>query len=466
MKVICASIPDILFLLFRTAEAILEPSIVMYIYHATCMQEYHGQTVCDNLNLYPEIENHVQEKTGQVITWFRFLWDFPGLLVLPLCGAWMDQFGRKFAIVLPCLGTILAILCYLLSTVKNVNFVSLILIGSFLRSFFGGSSVVLLGVLSHISDVSSEASRTSRIGIILSVNSLGNVIGYALLGILFDVFDFGTVFCVIMALECVCLLGALFLFHDVMSSKQEGTCSFVFSLKHLKEPLGVIYKQRKHGKRWQLLSIITMLMLNQICREGERDVLILYVSRRPLNWKKSFYGYLQMTLFACMGLHTSLLLPFLSYKLMCPDLLIVIIGIIAKMIAVLILAFSNTTWLVFFGAIVATPVAMMITALTSLISKTVEQNEIGKVFAMTQFGEKLSSVIGAMCYPLLYSAVASFFPGLPFLINCLLYVIALVIVIVLSCSHYNTSHDGNLESGSQERQSVSLESPPENHSAE
>ncbi len=460
-----AFIPEVLFLIFRTAEAILEPSIVMYIYQATCTDElHHSEAVCNNLKQNPEIENRVQEISGHIITWFRFFWDFPGLLVLPFCGAWIDQIGRKFAIVFPCMGTILAILCYLLSTIKDVNFVPLIMIGSFLRSSSGGASVVILGILSYISDISTKTVRTSRIGIILSINSLGNVIGYGLLGILFDMFDFGTVFCVVMTLESVCLLGALFLFQDAMPIKTEGKSSFVFSLEHLKDSVKVVYKQREDGKRWQLLCIIIILMINQMCREGERDVLILYVSRRPLNWKKSMFGYLQTILFACMGLLTSLLLPVLSYKLMCPDILIAIIGIVAKIVCVLILTFSHTTWMVFLGAILGTPIAMTISAMTSLISKTVEQNEIGKVLAMTQFGEKLSSVIGAMAYPLIYSAVALFFPGLPFLINCLLYGIALVILSVLACSYYNNkSHNKTLKSSPQ-GEHVSLESLTENHS--
>ena len=460
-----AFVPEILFLIFRTAEAILEPSIIMYIYQATCTDQlHHSRTVCNNLKQNPELENSVQEIAGHIITWFRFFWDFPGLLVLPFCGAWIDQIGRKFAIVLPCVGTILAILCYLLSTIKDVNFVPLIMIGSFLRSFSGGASVVILGILSYISDTSTETARTSRIGIILSINSLGNVIGYGLLGILFDIFDFGSVFCVVMALEGVCLLGALFLFKDVMTRKEEGKSSFVFSLKHLKDSFKVVYKQREGGKRWKLLCIIITLMINQICREGERDVLILYVSRRPLNWKKSMFGYLQTILFACMGLLTSLLLPFLSYKLMCPDILIAMIGIIAKIINVLLLAFSHTTWMVFLASILGTPIAMTITAMTSLISKTVEPDEIGKVLAMTQFGEKLSSVIGAMGYPLIYSAVAAFFPGLPFLINCLLYSIALVILIVLACSHYNNISPANGFASSAQEDSVSLKSLTENRS--
>ncbi len=460
IQVILAFIPEVLFLIFRIAESILEPSVVMYIYHATCMHElHHSKTVCDNLKQNPDIENSVQETSGHIITCFRLFWGSPGLLVLPFYGAWIDQIGGKFAIVLPSLGAILAILCYLLSTIKDVHFVPLIMIGSFLKSLSGGASVVMLAVLSYISDISTETVRTSRIGIILSINSLGNVIGYGLLGILFDVFDFGTVFCVVMTLESVCLLGALFLFQDVKSRKREGKNSIVFSIEHLKDSFRVVYKERSNGKRWQLLCIIITLMINQVCREGERDVLILYVSRRPLNWKKSMFGYLQTTLFACMGLLTILLLPFLSYKLKFPDILIGIIGILAKIIYVLLLTFSHTTWMVFLGTILGTPIALTISALTSLISKTVGQDEIGKVLAMNQFGERLCSIIGAMCYPLIYSAVASFFPGLPFLINCLLYVITLMILVVLACSHYNNiSHVKKPESNAQGRESVSLES--------
>ncbi len=402
------------------------------------MQLYRNETICTNLKLYPDKEDHTQGMSSHIIAWHRFFFDCPTLLVLPFCGAWIDQIGRKFAVIVPCLGTILAIVCYLLSMINSATFLPFLLLGSFLKSISGGTPLIVTGVLSYVAEISSEASRTSRVGITFSMNLFGNVIGYAFLGVLFTLSGFKTVFCVVMILACFCLLGGVFLFQDVKSSKKEENKSSLFNVNHLKDSLKVVYRKRPNGNRWKLLSLLSILIINQICREGERDVVILYVTRRPLNWSKSLIGYLMTAEFTCMGLCTSLLLPFLTYKLMWHDLGIAMFGIVSKMIRVLLLALTHTTILVFISTIIGTPIAMAVSSVTSQISKTVDQDEIGKVLAMVQFAQVSCSLIGSIGYPEIYSAVASFFPGLPFLINSLLYVVALVILGILACKHDDT----------------------------
>ncbi len=438
--------PDMVFLIYRIAEAMLQPSVTMYIYQAKCMQLYQNESICTNLKLYPNEEDQTQELSGHIIVWYRFFYDFPGIFVLPFCGAWIDQIGSRFAIMMPCFGIIMGVVCYLLSMIDSASFLPFLLLGSFVRSICGGAPLALTGVLSYVSDKSSDELRTSRVGITHSANMFGNVIGYTLLGIFFTMYGFKTVFYIVMILACFCLLCAVFLFHDIKSSKEPGKTSSLFSLHHLNDSFKVVSKQRSKGKRWKLLSLISVLMINQLGREGERDVVILYVSRRPLNWSKSLYGYLLTTEFMCMGLLTSVVLPVLSYKLMWHDLGIAIFGIAAKTIRALLLAFTHTTILVFVSTIIGTPTAMAFSAVTSQISKTVDQDEIGKVLAMDQFIQSLCGLIGAMGYPEIYSAAASVYPGLPFLINSVLYSIALAILSILACNCYNASEYEELNS--------------------
>ncbi len=463
--------PDIILLIFRISESMLEPSVVMYMYHSICLREYHDDTTCKNLRLHPEEEDRVQEISSNYIVWYRFLWNFPALFLAPFCGAWTDRVGRKFSVVWPCLGTALAVLAYLLSTLNPVTLFPMALCGALLRGTFGGTAIVLMGVQSYVSDISSDDGRTSRLGILLAMNYFGNVIGFSVMGVILSTYGFETVFCVVLTLQCVCIIAALFFLHDSRNLSvqcKEEKPTFLFSTEHVKDSFNVLFRRRENRGRCHLWLLLLTVIINQIGREGEGDILLLYVSRRPLNWNRSLYGFLAATDFACMGLLVCMLLPFLSYKLKVNDTMLAIYGILAKMFRLLLLAFAHSTWMVFVAVIGGTPIAIAISAVKSLMSKTVGRDEIGKVFSMISFGETLSSLVGAVAFNELYAAVSSFFPGLPFLLNSLLYIIILLILSILAreiraASQYETLDEDYPASENQSSQgngsevSISLE---------
>ena len=466
--------PDVILLVFRISESMLEPSVVMYMYHSICLREYHNDmAVCRDLKEHPHEEDHVQELASSYIVAYRLLWNFPALFLALFCGAWTDRVGRRFSVVWPCLGTSLAVMLYLISTLEPMTLFPIALCGAAMRGAFGGTAIVLMGVQSYVSDISSNDGRTSRLGILLAMNYFGNVIGFAMMGTLLSSFGFEVVFCVVMALQLLCIVGALFFLTDTRNltiEYKEEKSRFLFSTTHVKDSINVLLRKRENNKRTHLWLLLLTVIINQIGREGEGDILLLYVSRRPLNWDRSLYGFLAATDFACMGLLVCLLLPVLSYKFKVNDAMLAVYGIVAKMFRLLFLAFAHSTWMVFLAVIGGTPIAIAISAVKSLMSKTVDRDEIGKVFSMISCGETLSSLVGALAFNELYSAVASFFPGLPFLLNSLLYVCLLLTLTILvkdlrAAAQYDTLDEGdcgsmggdNISHGHSSEISISME---------
>ncbi len=448
--------PDVILLVFRISESMLEPSVVMYMYHSICLREYNSDmAICKDLREHPDEEDHVQELASSYIVAYRLLWNFPALFLALFCGAWTDRVGRRFSVVWPCLGTSLAVMLYLVSTLDPMTLFPIALLGAAVRGAFGGTAIVLMGVQSYVSDISSDEGRTSRLGILLAMNYFGNVAGFSLMGALLSAFGFEVVFCVVMTLQVLCIVGALFFLADTRNltiEYKEQKSRFLFSSSHVKDSINVLLRKRENNKRTHLWLLLLTVVVNQIGREGEGDILLLYVSRRPLNWDRSLYGFLAATDFACMGLLVCLVLPVLSYKFKVNDAVLAIYGIVAKMFRLLLLAFAHSTWMVFIAVIGGTPIAIAISAVKSLMSKTVDRDETGKVFSVISCGETLSSLVGALAFNELYSAVASFFPGLPFLLNSLLYICLLLTLILLardfrSAAQYDTLDEGDVGGG-------------------
>ena len=174
------------------------------------------------------------------------------------------------------------------------------------------------------------------------------------------------------------------------------------------------------------------VIINQIGREVEGDILVLYVERRPLNWHREMYGYLAATDFSVMGLLVCVALPLLSYRCLVPDMYLVVLGISAKIIRLVLLSFSTQTWMVYVAVLIGSLIAITVSAIKALVSKLVQATETGKTFSIVSFCETLSSLFGSLVFSNLYAATASVFPGFSFLLTSFLYFILLVVMVYLT----------------------------------
>jgi len=455
--------PDVVLLIFRTSETMLEPSVVMYIYYGICQNMYPGPSdlTCGNLSQYPDSQDAVQMKSAKYITWYRFLWNLPALGLTLFCGSWSDKVGRKLVMVLPCLGTILAVMIYLISTIKQGYYLPMVLCGAIIRGTFGGSAVLLMAVQSCVSDMTSLNNRTWRFGFLLAMNYFGNVLGYIIMGIVLRVSNFAQVFTVVISLQATCILWAVLFMQDSIKTPEDSPTSgchelenekpakvdkSLFRIQHIRNAWDVVAKKRGNAGRLHLAMLLVAIVINQIGREVEGDIVVLFVERRPLNWSKSMYGYLAATDYMCMGLLVCFVLPLLSYRYQVPDMYLIMLGLVFKMIRLLLLAFSIHTWMVYCAMIAGSLIAITVSALKSLISKMVDNNEIGKLFSIVSFVETLSSLFGSLVFSNLYAVTAAIFPGFSFLVTSVLYLILLVLMAfltkdMLSRPSYGTLHE-------------------------
>lgn len=161
----------------------------------------YGDKVCDALiareGKYQEEELAVQELIASMEIWKNILLTaIPSLLILFL-GAWSDKTRkRKICILLPIVGDLLMCLSNILNAYYFYELP--VQITMFMEAIFpaitGGWVSTYMGIFSYISDITSEETRTYRIGVLNLCLTAGGPIGSALSGILLNTVGYYGVF--------------------------------------------------------------------------------------------------------------------------------------------------------------------------------------------------------------------------------------------------------------------------------
>jgi len=120
------------------------------------------------------------------------------------------------------------------------------------------------------------------------------------------------------------------------------------------------------------------------------------------------------------------------------------IGLAFKVLRILILAFSDRTWMVYMSVMLGCPSALIISGVKSLISKLVDEDEIGKTFSLLSCGETLANLVGSLAFTSIYAETVQIFPGIMFIVDAAMNSVVLLVVILLAWDMKNvTSHSGS-----------------------
>lgn len=132
-----AAVVLLVFFLYKTGEALLEPSVKLYLYEKTCIEQLSNDPlICRHLNVNSELERLAQRTASSYIMWYRVLLNVPAILLSLLIGAWSDRFGRKLPMMLPCIGSMTCVFLYLFSMIDGAPTFPLVLIGATINGTF------------------------------------------------------------------------------------------------------------------------------------------------------------------------------------------------------------------------------------------------------------------------------------------------------------------------------------------
>lgn len=456
-------VAESIFFLFKIGEALLEPSVRLFIYQSVCTQEYPNDTSCNHLHQYPDREDHVQRVAAEYFMYYKLILNLPAIFVGLFCGAWSDRIGRKMPVLLSSFGTIIAVLFFMTAMItdsRGVPLLPLVFVGAVIRGAFGKSAIMTMALHSYVSDISSEEMRTQKLGKLLSMNYFGYFIGSLLAGAVLERSGFDVVFCLVVIFNCLCvIIAVLFMNESVPPSKSESSMALTdavdeaepapaeqgsssvgrrsngqfcipFRWKHVRESVDVLIRSRP--QRCHIIFLFCTIFIQQMCKSGEVDITLLFTEKSPLHWRKSLYGYLLATDYAMLGIASALLLPGLIRVFRLGDAILVVTGVLFKIIRLVMLAFSTETWMVFLSVVIGCPSALIISCAKSLISKSVDEDEMGKTFSLLSSGETLSNFLGSIVFTSVYSATVAIFPGLTFVVDAALFFLLFLAVLLLA----------------------------------
>lgn len=434
-----ALLVDFVFFLYKTGESMLDATTRPYLVKLTCLGMYAGNaTVCRNLDQLPLLEDSVQANAANYLMVFRLLLNIPAVILGLFCGAWSDRYGRKIPMILPGLGSVFAVLLYMLSLVAEDMAMPMILAGATVQGLFGKSSVITMAVNSYASDITDKEDRTKKLGKLLAMNFFGLFFGSLLSGLLQDLSDMQVTFFIVILVHTIGVLVTVCLMEESIEptlakpgEPKRSECFDIFRISNVKDSFLVLGKRRTSNTRFLIVILFVTSIVNQTCKVGEMDVTVLFVSRSPLNWPRSWYGYLLSVDYAVMALCLFLVLPVLSNLLKTPDILIIILGLSCKIVRLIWAAFCRESWMVYSSVVVGAFAGLITSSLRSLLSKAVDEDELGKIFSLLASGETASKLFGVVIFVNLYGATAPFFPGFTYLIEALVYVVVLVLMVWL-----------------------------------
>lgn len=400
----------------------------------------------------------IQRMASRYLVAYRLLFNTPATIACLIYGPVSDRIGRKFCIIMPCLGTLIGCLCFAVSLEPSLTavpgVVSLVLFGGFCYGMCGKSNAVSMGANSYIADVTSTANRMVHLGRLMGMNFLGLCTGAALLALNYRFYGFPeTLIFASVSSSVIMFLVVVFVresktFQNTAdwsgtvgslrsstpdissqdwSSTQNNACSKVRSVcLSFKSSYKFLFVKRPGNHRSILLLLFATILLNQITKSGEHDAILLYVTVTPFNWPAEMYGYYLVVCFGSMTLVLILVLPIIQRLASPHDLTLIIFGLTARLLQLVTQALTKSTVVLFTSALIGSSGGLINPATRSLISKTVGGEDIGVSFSMVSCMEAMANLIGGGLFIFIYNTTLAVLPGAVFLFDACLQVIMLL----------------------------------------
>ena len=428
-------------------------------------------------------DNNKDLKVGFLVTHicllllFRYLVAYkvasvgPGLVTGLFSGSMLEKYGRKVYLLPPLVGSMLS--SFILMSTRLVTdgylLIFLISLAGILRGLSGKYTIVFTALQSYISDSSSKENRTRKSGTLWGLHFLGILIGSLSVGVLFDALNKRDIFFIVLIISCLCVLIVILCFpedcqeeeeeqekdektqnlSDVIKNnndyideindnqenqeKEKGKESSGKGENHrIIESFHSLFRKRDGNTRRHICTIFILLFLQSMAKSAFETVTVLYVKQSPLNWPDSWYGYLLALNAASIAIVLLFFLPFVTDILEMTDINIVLLGMVPFFLGYTCLTFVHETLAIFLSITLLSTIGCTIAGGRSLISKLIDSQEMGNIFSLLSTFEVVANILGGILYTYLYPLTSSFYPSLIYAEIMLPFLIAYIVVIVLT----------------------------------
>ncbi|XP_068230710.1 probable peptidoglycan muropeptide transporter SLC46 [Palaemon carinicauda] len=428
--------------------------------------------VCNEISQYQEQNLLVQQSFSVFGMYNGIIMAFLPLFFILFMGAWSDKYGRKVPIVISTIGHLFWSLGYLVNSMVPTWPVEFLLLAALCDSLGGGTVSFITATNAYLSDVTSEESRTSRVGLANSIWFLGGPIGTLLGTYIYKYGGYQVLFGTAAAMYVLSLIFLFFLpeshgpFAKQASNKSEDkevempTVTFklpskiedmtseisvwkmfrdFFSYDRILDSFRCTFKPRGGMVR----TFILLLIFCNLLRRLGRGAYMYLFTRRVLAWKATDYGLWVTYKNFLAALGSLVMVPVLSTGMGISDNYLAILGASASILDYILygLVSEESYFLVWIAPCVALLVNSCSIAIRSMLSKFVMGDELGKVSAVMGALDGVMPMISFSLYTSVYHATVQTFPGAQFFFgassNILMTIFFLVIIISTSSKSYS-----------------------------
>jgi MFS family permease len=230
--------------------------------------------ICDNLKneSYRDLETAVQADASHWFLYAALCFEIPSVLVAFFYGSLSDHFSRKLSLIVPIIGQSIAVSNWIANSFYPAAPMGYLLIGPLISGCFGGWVTLLVGSMSYLSDISTDAERTSRIAIAEACIAFPIAMSFFVSGVYLEATSFAVVLSTTLALYLVCIGYACVRIREPPGRVREGATwggvwRKVFGPSAVAAALKGVFRQRTLNRRRQLIVLFASLVIGMISNE-------------------------------------------------------------------------------------------------------------------------------------------------------------------------------------------------------
>lgn len=322
----------------------------------------------------------------------------------PVLGALSDRFGRRPVLLLSLAGTLLD---YLVMAFSPLGWV--LVVG---RAMAGIASANMAVASAYITDITPTEQRAQRFGTVGAVMSLGFIVGPVIGGVM-GAWWLRSPFLVAALFNGLNLLIALFVLPESRKASPEA-----FSFKELNPlaPLVWLWNFKP------LLPLVTVSVVFGLVAAIPGTIWVLYGAER-FGWDSVHMG-LSLSAFGISGaLAQAFLVGPLSRRF--GDLGTLMVGVGFDMLAYVLMAFANQSWMGYAVAPLFALGGVAMPALQSLVTSRVSDDQQGQLQGVLASLMSLAGIVGPVLTTAVFFSTKSIWIGTIWLVGAALYLVAL-----------------------------------------
>ena len=298
------------------------------------------------------LQDAIHADSSNWLCYLNLARNIPALFTTLLICSFTDVSGRKFGLILPCLGAVMKGLVYLIVIYGKAPIIYLF-IGNILEGLGGSHMTLHSSAFAYLSEVLlNDRHRSFRFTIVQAVICLATAIGNLVMGHIIRTWGYAVSFLFVTVLFLATTLHVIFLLPEskpAASQRDERDFSVSHTLRNAVTVFHVYSREdRNPTTNLKLRLLLLVFTFDSLIVLGRNDVDVLYMMGMPFCWPSVVIGYyqaLRYVLQAAVGL-----VCFPVMQLWFSDSCLGFVGTVSGIASNALMAINLNSLLLWFGA--------------------------------------------------------------------------------------------------------------------